>query len=315
MAELAGALSPTRAGDVAFCRTYLRRGGAGVVAALLALPGEAREPATVYLAFRRVLHEEARRAGGAGRAATLLEERVARVFADRPEEHPVDRAFAAVARERAIPRALLDRVVEGLAWDVEGRRHATFDALVAHCVRSGATTTAGLCLLLGRRDAPTLARACDLGIAARLVRVARDVGDDARSGRLLLPLEWLEEARVDVDRFVIHPAPTRGVRDVVLRLLRAAEPLDARAEEGIGALPERARPAARAVRLGDAALAEAIRRHAYDTVSRRIGVPTRDGARVLARSLRALPGELSPGPERAALPAARALVDALAEPR
>lgn len=315
MAELARPLSPTPDGDAAFCRTYLRRGSVGAVAALLALPADVRQPATVFLAFRRALGELAGRPGSARTAVALLEERVARVFADRPEEHPVDRAFAALVRERAFPRALIDLVVEGLAWDLEGRRPATYDALLRHCVRSGATTTVGLCLLLGRRDAPTVARACDLGIAARLVRIARDVGHDARAGRLHLPLEWLEEARVDVDRFVLHPAPTRGVRDVVLRLLRAAEPLDVRAEEGIAVLPERARPAARALRLSDAALAASIRHHAYDTVSRRVEVGRRETALLLARSLRPLPGELAPGPDRGALPAARPLVDAIAEAR
>ena len=48
-----------------------------------------------------------------------------------------------------------------------------------------------MCVLMGVRSGDALARACDLGVAMQLTNIARDVGEDARAGRVYLPLDWL----------------------------------------------------------------------------------------------------------------------------
>ena len=48
-------------------------------------------------------------------------------------------------------------------------------------------------------DAATLARACELGVAMQFTNIARDVGEDARAGRLYLPRSWMREAGLDPD--------------------------------------------------------------------------------------------------------------------
>jgi phytoene synthase len=275
------------------------------------LPARVREPATAVYAFRSVLADVVDRPGATATALRALEERVAAAFDGRPEEHPVDRAFSAVVVEQQVPRALFDAMLEGFGWDLAGRRYATYEALLAHAARTAATVAACMAILMDRRQRDVVARACDLGVAMQLTSVARDVGDDARRGRLYLPLEWMEEARVDVDRFVMSPAPTRGVRDVVLRLLRAADPLYTRAEVGIAALPADCRPAVRAARLLHAALGDELQRGSYDAVTRRAEVRPLDQARLVARALRPLPGEGHVSLDRPPLEAARPLVDAV----
>jgi 15-cis-phytoene synthase len=47
-----------------------------------------------------------------------------------------------------------------------------------------------------------LARACELGVAMQLTNIARDVGEDARNGRLYLPRRWLAEAGIDADAWL-----------------------------------------------------------------------------------------------------------------
>lgn len=273
-----------------------------------------REPATVVHAFRRALADVVDRPGATAGALRALEERVSGAFAGRPEEHPVDRAFSAVVLEHQLPRALFDAMLEGFAWDLAGRRYATYEALLAHSARVGATLGACMAVLMDRRQGDVVARACDLGVAMQLTTVARDVGEDARKGRLYLPLEWMEEARVDVDRFVMSPAPTRGVREVVLRLLRAAAPLYTRAEAGIAALPGDCRPAVRAARLLHAAIGDELQRGSLDSVTRRAVVRPLDQARLLARALRPLPAEIDPPREQPPLEATRTLVDAVVGP-
>ena len=53
-----------------------------------------------------------------------------------------------------------------------------------------------MCVLMRVRDPDALARACDLGVAMQLTNIARDVGEDARAGRVYLPLDWLDAAGV-----------------------------------------------------------------------------------------------------------------------
>ena len=65
------------------------------------------------------------------------------------------------------------------------------------------TVGAMMALLMGR-DARALARACDLGVAMQLSNIARDVGEDARMGRLYLPLAWMREAGLDPDAWLAH---------------------------------------------------------------------------------------------------------------
>ena len=53
-----------------------------------------------------------------------------------------------------------------------------------------------MCVIMRARDPSVLARACDLGVAMQLTNISRDVGEDAREGRLYLPLEWFDSAGI-----------------------------------------------------------------------------------------------------------------------
>ena len=67
-----------------------------------------------------------------------------------------------------------------------------------------------MCVLMRVRDADALARACDLGLAMQLTNIARDVGEDARAGRLYLPLDWLDEAGIDARGLPGNPDASAG---------------------------------------------------------------------------------------------------------
>ena len=97
-----------------------------------------------------------------------------------------------------MPRILPDALLEGLAWDAMGRRYATLSDLRAYSARVASAVGAMMCVLMRVRDRDALARACDLGVAMQLTNIARDVGEDAREGRLYLPTDWLAGAGVDL---------------------------------------------------------------------------------------------------------------------
>jgi 15-cis-phytoene synthase len=77
----------------------------------------------------------------------------------------------------------------------------------------------------------------------QLTNIARDVGEDARNGRLYLPRQWLREAGIDPDAWLRAPRASRRHRRrraAPAEVRRRAVP---RAEHGIAELPRDCRPA------------------------------------------------------------------------
>jgi phytoene synthase len=119
------------------------------------------------------------------------------------------------------------------------------------------------------RDADALARACDLGVAMQLTNIARDVGEDAAEGRIYLPLDWLEEAGIDVARFLRNPRPSKALRGMVKRLVMEANRLYMRSEAGIGALPAGCRPGIYGARFIYAGIGGRLMAMEYDSITDR----------------------------------------------
>ncbi len=270
--------------DFAACRAMLRKGSKSFAAASLLLPARVRRPAAALYAFCRMADDAIDEADDPG-AVDALRRRLDLAYAGAPFDSPVDRAFARVAAEQEMPRELMDALIEGFAWDAEGRRYATIGELCAYGARVAATVGAMMTVLMGPRDPHTLARACDLGVAMQLTNIARDVGEDARNGRLYLPSAWLEDARVDAHAFLREPVFDEKVGSVIERLLRYASGLYTRSDVGIAMLPPDCRAAIRAAHLIYADIGREITRAGFDSVSRRAVVSTRRKLWLVLRSL------------------------------
>jgi phytoene synthase len=295
--------------DLAACRMLLRDGSRSFLAASHLLPARVRDPAIALYAFCRVA-DDAIDAGGDGAAMALLHDRLDRAYAGRPAPIAADRAFADVVRDFAIPRALPDALLEGFAWDAAGRRYPDLAALHEYGMRVAGSVGMMMALLMGARDPVSLARAADLGVAMQLSNIARDVGEDARAGRLYLPLAWLAEAGIDADAWLARPAFSPALGAVVRRLLAEAARLYAAADAGIAALPRTCRPGIAAARLLYAAIGERVLHRGGDSVSSRAVVPAARKLRLLLRA--AAVGTARPAVAASPLPAARALIAAAA---
>jgi phytoene synthase len=302
----------TNAGDLAACQAMLAGGSKSFRAAAMLLPRRVAEPAAALYAFCRVADDEIDEGEGGPAPLRRLLVRLDDIYAGRPQDFVADRAFAQVVRHYAIPRALPAALLEGFAWDGEGRRYHDISALEAYAARVAATVGAMMTLLMGVRDPVAHARACDLGVAMQLTNIARDVGTDARMGRIYLPLDWLREEDIDADAFLAAPHFTPGLGRVVARLLRVADAHYRRAEAGIALLPLDCRAGIAAARRVYAEIGRALERQGLDSVSRRAVVPMRRKAWLMAQSLSAvaLAQPRRPAPP---LPATAFLVDAVAQ--
>jgi len=298
------------AADLEACRTLLAGGSKSFHAASKLLPRRIAEPATALYAFCRVADDVIDLDPGPA-ALAALRERVGRAYAGRPLPLPSDRALAAVIARYAIPRAVPEALLEGFAWDREGRRYETLSDLTAYAARVAGTVGAMMALLMEERRPQVLARACDLGVAMQFSNIARDVGEDARAGRLYLPLEWLRAAGIDPDEWLADPVFDARLGRVVQRLLELADILYRRSEAGIARLPLSCRPGIGAARWIYAEIGHQVARQGFDSVSRRAVVSGRRKAVLLARSLGAIALPAA-GLDAPCLAETRFLVDAVA---
>ncbi len=292
--------------DLAACRDALRGGSRSFFAASWVLPGRIAGPATALYAFCREADDLIDRDGG---NVGLLTARLDGIYGGRPAPTPADRAMAEVVHRFALPRALLDALLEGFAWDAAGRRYATLAALEDYAARVAGTVGAAMAVLMDSRTPALLARACDLGVAMQLTNIARDVGEDAALGRLYLPLDWLAAEGIDPDAWLAAPRFDPALGRVVARLLARAAALYAQADTGIAALPWDCRAGIAAARLLYAGIGAAVARQGHDSVARRAVVRKRRKAALLARAALAgwWPGQADGA---AALPACQFLVTA-----
>lgn len=273
--------------DMAACRAMLSGGSKSFAAAARLLPRRVAEPATALYAFCRVADDLIDEGGGTI-ALRQLRERLDAIYAARPYPHPADRAFARVVARFAIPRALPDALLEGLAWDAEGRQCPDFPALEAYAARVAAAVGAIMTLLMGVRSPEAIARACDLGAAMQFTNIARDIGEDARNGRLYLPHDWLREEGIEPTAFLAAPTFSPALGRVIGRLLRTADALYARSEAGIELLPRDCRSGIATARFVYAEIGRELERRGLDSVARRAVVPGHRKLRLMARSLHML---------------------------
>ena len=300
--------------DVAACRALLRDGSRSFFAASLVLPKSVRDPAAGLYAFCRMA-DDAIDLGSDKRAALKdLYARLDRIYSGDPRSDAADRAFADAVSRFAIPKAFPLALLEGFEWDSNDRRYDSLTQLMAYAVRVAGTIGAMMAMVMNVRDPELIARACDLGVAMQLTNIARDVGEDARSGRLYLPLDWLRAANIDPEKWLARPRFNRELSSVIERLLAVAEALYARSDAGIANLPTCCRPGMYAARLLYSEIGRELSRRKFDSVNQRAVVSWRRKARILADAAWAAT-RTSPAPAAGILEEARFLLDAITDTR
>lgn len=299
------------ADDLATCRKLLRSGSRSFHLASYLLPRPLRDAASGLYAFCREADDAIDEGTEPLAALAQLRQRLDVLY--RRNAKPgevVDRVFAAVVARHDLPRALPEALLEGFSWDAQARSYEDLDDVIDYAVRVAGSVGVMMAVLMGRREPEVLARAADLGVAMQLTNIARDVGADARAGRLYLPRNWLREAAIDPAGFLAEPIYSEALGAVVKRLLSVAETLYRRADRGIPHLPARARPAMYAARLLYAAIGDEVARRGYDSVASRSVVPAAAKSRLLLQvpALMAVPACALHEP---VLPQANYLVEAV----
>ncbi len=260
--------------DLEACARMMRGGSRTFFAASRLLPPRVQAGAIALYAFCRVADDLVDQPGGGPAAVEILRQRLDGIYAGTPSDCLEDHALALLVQQTDLPRHLLDALVEGFAWDASGRCYDTLESVHAYGARVAGTVGAMMAWVMGARSSGTLARACELGVAMQLTNIARDVGEDARNGRLYLPRHWLREAGVDPEAWLRAPTFSPAIATVVGRLLQEADRLYAGAQPGIGALPADCRAAILAASQIYAEIGHQLRREGGDSIKQRTVVGT-----------------------------------------
>lgn len=220
--------------DMALCRQMIRQGSKSFHLASLLLPSAIRGNARSLYGFCRMADDLVDAAASPQSAVDQLSSRLDQIYAGSPGDEPVDRAFADVAHRYAIPRAVLDALIEGFAWDAQNRSYQSLSDVSAYGVRVAGTVGVMMSLIMGVRNAEALARAIDLGVAMQFSNIARDVAEDARMGRVYLPSDLL--AQTNCTAADVLKDPFKGA-EAAMQLVDGADVIYERAASGIAMLP------------------------------------------------------------------------------
>ena len=254
------------------CRAWMKRHSKSFFLSSLLLPARVRQAAWALYAFCRRADDAVDgdvTGAAAERRVEAMRRRLEQVYAGRADDDPIDRAFAAVVARHALPRALPEALLDGMEMDARGAAYDDDDDLYRYCFRVAATVGLMMTRVMGAAADVAYLRAADLGVAMQLTNIARDVGEDARRGRVYLPRALCDAVGLDPRTLAGAGAATPPLRAAVRSLLGRAEAHYRAADRGVPLLPRDCRFAIASSRRIYAAIGDAIAANGYDSITRR----------------------------------------------
>jgi 15-cis-phytoene synthase len=171
------------------------RSGSSFYYAFLFLPPPRRAAITAFYAFCREVDDVVDEVSDPAVAATKLawwRKEVATSFGGNPT-HPVMKALLPRTQAYGIEAAHLLAVIDGCQMDLDQSRYLDYAGLAHYCHLVAGVVGEVAAGIFGRTDPATTTYAHKLGLAMQLTNIIRDVGDDARRGRIYLPLSELKQ--------------------------------------------------------------------------------------------------------------------------
>jgi phytoene synthase len=171
------------------------KSGSSFYYAFLFLPPPRRAAITAFYAFCREVDDVVDEVSDLGVAAMKLgwwRSEIAASFGGTPS-HPAMKALMPHTADYRIEPGHLLAVVDGCEMDIQQSRYLDFAALKRYCHLVAGVVGEVSSNIFGRTQASTIVYAHTLGLAMQLTNIIRDVGDDARRGRIYLPVAELQQ--------------------------------------------------------------------------------------------------------------------------
>ncbi len=181
-----------------YCQQKAAQSGSSFYYSFLFLPPERRRAITALYAFCREVDDVVDETSDPQVARTTLDwwrKEVAQMLAGSPG-HPVTRALQPHLATYGLRGEHLLAVIDGMEMDLTQTRYLDFIALERYCWHVASVVGLMSARIFGFTDERTLQYAEKLGLAFQLTNIIRDVGEDARRGRIYLPISELQRFEV-----------------------------------------------------------------------------------------------------------------------
>lgn len=193
-----------------YCQEKVSQSGSSFLAGFRFLSQEKQRAMTVLYAFCRELDDvvdDCHDTNVARQTLIWWRQDLAKVFTSDMPEHPVHQALREIVPTFRLPENELAEIINGMEMDLHHVRYATFSDLQYYCYRVAGVVGRLIARILGFKNPQTLEYAEKLGLALQLTNIIRDVGEDARMGRIYLPMDELQQFNVPANT-ILATTPT-----------------------------------------------------------------------------------------------------------
>lgn len=205
-----------------YCESKVAESGSNLTAAFKILDPERRAAINALYAFCREVDDVVDECSEPQLAAIKLswwKTELDRLFQGQAQ-HPVSKALAARMKDYGLPQESFHEIIAGVEMDLTQNRYASWSDLDLYCDRVAGAVGLLSARIFGTVSPATLDYAITLGRALQYTNIIRDVGDDARKGRIYLPAEAMQQAGLDAGsilRFEHSPALSQLLHEMAGR--------------------------------------------------------------------------------------------------
>ncbi|HJW53644.1 MAG TPA: presqualene diphosphate synthase HpnD [Burkholderiaceae bacterium] len=181
-----------------YCQQKAAQSGSSFYYSFLFLPAQRRRAITALYAFCREVDDivdDCSDASVAYSKLTWWRQEIGAMTIGHPT-HPVTQALQPHLQPYALDIMHLLAIIDGMEMDLSQSRYADFADLQRYCWHVAGVVGILSASIFGATTPETLRYAEKLGLAFQLTNIIRDVGEDARKGRIYLPINELQQFNV-----------------------------------------------------------------------------------------------------------------------
>lgn len=207
-----------------YCKQKAVQSGSSFTISFIFLPKKQRLAMIALYAFCREVDDVVDECTDYDVAQTKLnwwKNEINNLYANIPQ-HPVTKALQPFVTEFSLVKEHFLEIIDGMEMDLKFNRYEDFKQLQLYCYRVASVVGLLSANIFGFKNRKTLKYAHDLGMAFQLTNIIRDVGEDARRGRIYLPLDELKKAKVTEDD-ILQSRESAAVKELLEFQIERAE--------------------------------------------------------------------------------------------
>ncbi len=207
-----------------YCKEKTAKSGSSFTISFIFLSKQKRDAMTALYAFCREVDDvvdECTDFNVAQAKINWWKSEIENLYDGKPQ-HPVCFALQPVIPQFGLAKEHFLEIIDGMEMDLQYNRYADFKQLQLYCYRVASVVGLLSAQIFGFKNRATLKFAHDLGMAFQLTNITRDVGEDARRGRIYLPLDELKKAKV-TEQDILNNNKTPQVKELIEFQIERAE--------------------------------------------------------------------------------------------